>query len=213
MACIAIIRAINRAHTASEAGAPWAAHRALTSLTVWLDDRLPGEGRPEHPRVGVGAVLVVIAALLMVGVRAADGQWQDHRATVNERRHQAARLELRDLRLPPGLTRSHWGGCTPSPDDLCAASAGKPSEVEAAMQHLLDGRSSAVPCEVTSQLEAELALKPGGDCAVTVYGTIAGHPAMAIAFNHQIVVVDGETPPAGAVPAVAGQQTWLSPRQ
>jgi hypothetical protein len=206
--CIAIIRAINRAHRASEAGAPWAAHRALTRLAVSLDARVPGESQPERPRLGVGVLLVVIAVLLGVGVRTGDGLWKEHRAAVNDRRHQAARLELRDLRLPPGLARSDGEGCTSSPDDLCAASDGTPREVEAAMQHLLDGRSSDLGCKLTPQLEAQLPSKYVGntDCEVTVYGTIAGYPAVAIAFDHLIVVAEGATPPAGAVPASPGSK-------
>jgi hypothetical protein len=76
------------------------------------------------------------------------------------------------------------------------------------MQHLLDGRSSDLPCEMTSQLKEELPSKVVGDtaCPVTVYGTIAGYPAMAIAFDHLIVVADGATPPAGAVPASPGSK-------
>jgi hypothetical protein len=206
--CISIIQAINGAHRASEAGAPWAAHRALTRLTVWLDARLPGERQPERPRLGVGVLLVVIAVLLGVGVKTGDGLWQEHRAAVNERRHQAARLELRDLRLPPGLTRRDGDGCTSSADDLCASSDRTPGEVEAAMQHLLDGRSSDLACELTSQLEAQLPSRFVGDkdCEVVVYGTIAGYPAMAIAFDHLIIVASGATPPAGAVPVSPGSK-------
>jgi hypothetical protein len=74
------------------------------------------------------------------------------------------------------------------------------------MQHLLDGRSSDVPCEMTSQLEAQLEVVGDTDCPVTVYGTIAGFPAMAIAFDHLIVVADGATPPAGAVPSSPGSK-------
>jgi hypothetical protein len=162
-----------------------------------VDRRLSGSSEKRSPTIGAGAVGAVVSCLLLVGLLAAHDAWSSHERTTEIAHRHAAEQRLAALTLPKGLASASSGsGCSPSVDTLCVSSAMSVESLRPEVESLLSGRSSTVRCSV-------LTLPAAMRCPVTVYGKIAGYPAVASVFQCLIYVRNGQ-PPTGAVPIRAG---------
>jgi hypothetical protein len=196
LALVALLVAGRRGRAAARQGQPWPLRRFLTRVAASVDRRLPGASAKRSPRVGAGAVGALVSGLLLVGLIAAHGAWSSHERTTELAHRHAAEQRLAELTLPKMLASVSSGSGCLSVDMLCASSAMSAEALRPVVESLLSGRSSTVVC-------SGLTLPAGMPCPVTVYGKIAGYPAVANVFPHLIDVRNGQ-PPAGAVPIRQG---------
>lgn len=194
---VALLVAAQRGRAAARQGHPWPLRRVLTRIAAAVERRLPGASG-DSPRIAASAVGALLSCFLLAGVVVGHGAWNDHqRRSELAHRHQAERV-LASLALPAGVTRSASdGGCTASTDTLCAFSSRSVDDLRPDMEALLAGRTSTVLCDLVAQPKEM-------PCPVTVYGKIAGYPAVANVFRHLLIVRAGDEPPAGAVPLHPG---------
>jgi hypothetical protein len=199
LALVALLVAARRGRAAAREGHPWPLRRFLTRLAVAADRRLPGASGDRAPRVSatvVGALLSCIVLASLITIHAA---WSDHQREVEIAHRHAAERALTRLALPMGVTRgtASGAGCSPSAVTLCASSPRSADDLRSDMESLLKGRTSKLMCDLLTQPK-------GVPCPVTIYGTIDGYPAVAIVFQHLLIVRKGQ-PPIGAVPLHAGK--------
>lgn len=197
LALVALV-AGRRGRTAARQGHPWPVRRFLTRLASSVDRRLPGVAPEGTPRISAGVVGALLSCLLLVGLLVVHDAWADHQRGAEVEHRSKAQAALAALVLPDDIAprAEPDSGCTASADELCAFSSRSMEELRPALESLIAGRSSTLSCELIPQPE-------GMACPVTVYGKIAGYPAVAIASQHMILVRDGDPPP-GAVPLRSG---------
>ena len=192
LALVALLVGSRRGVAASRRGHPWPIRRLLTSVAEFFDRRLPGASK-EPPRIGARAVGALLCALLVLSLIEAHALWASHRRASERVHRHVAELRLATLSIPGAVTTAPGvTGCQPSADKRCAFSPMTPEALRHALEAFLSGRSSTALCGVVPTAT-------GMPCPVTVYGTVAGYPAVANVFQHSIYVKDGH-PPAGAVP-------------
>lgn len=197
LALVALLVAGRRGRVAARQGHPWPLRRFLKRIGASVDRRLPGASDERSPRIPAGAVGALLCCLLLVGLIANHDAWNTHEQATELAHRHTAEHRLAALTLPTGLVKGSSGsGCSPSVDTLCASSAMSPESLRPVMESLLSGRPSTVLCSVLTQ-------PAGMPCPDTVYGKIAGYPAVANVFHHLIIVRNGH-PPAGAVPVRPG---------
>lgn len=198
LALVALVVAGLRGRAAARAGHPWPLRRILTRAAAAADRRLPGTSHTGTPRIGPTAVGALLSTLLLVGVIAAHDAWTTHQSNAELAHLNAAQRALDTLVLPPGVTRGtvDGTGCTADANTVCASSSLSMEELRPAMESLLAGRTSTEMCELAPRPE-------GMPCPVTVHGTIADYPALAIVDRHLVMVREGEPPP-GAEPLHPG---------
>lgn len=201
VALVALVAMARRAWSSRRAGHPWWLHRAASRVAAWIDAWLPGQRRADgRPRISSGFVTVLGALVALGCVSAAFGVWSNISRTLELRTHHRGQVALATLQLPTGLTLGspdgRSAGCTPSPDTLCASSALPPDQVDPILRQLLHGKPDAAIC-------ALLPTPAGTKAPCAIYGRIGGYRAMAIPFNHLLVLRSGAAPP-GAVPVRPG---------
>jgi hypothetical protein len=159
----------------------------------------PGASLAERPgpRLRPTVIVALVVILLVAGgsvLYETQNVHQDRQSKVDRR---AAERALAGLRLPSGVTRLRTSSsCTSSAATVCATSTRPPEDLKSALESLLNGRANDLLCKVVAQPQ-------GQPCPVTIYGKVAGYPAVANVHRHLLLVKTGR-PPAGAVPLHAG---------
>ena len=202
LALVALLVAGRRGRAASRHGHPWAVRRFLTRAAA-TDRRLPGVRQDGPPRISASVVGALLSCLLLVGLLAVHDGWSEHQRKAEVAHRHTAERALASLVLPAGTSRGAAPdpGCSASADTVCASSSRSVEELRPAMESLLGGRTSTVMCELVPQPK-------GMPCPVTVFGNIAGYPAVANVSRHLIIVREGG-PPAGAVPLHPGSSRGI----
>ena len=193
------LAASRRGLRSARQGHPWPLRRQFTRAARALDSRLPGF-RADRPRISQAVIAAGLFIALIAGVKLVDSAWQSHSRSVRQHRHAAAQRALKALPLPAAVIRGRSDpACVAAQDTLCAHSDKTPAALTPQISALLHGHPSSALCT---------ALAIPGDtlpCPATIYGNIAGYPAVAVLSDHLITVRSG-SPPAGAVPAYAGSK-------
>jgi hypothetical protein len=194
------LAASRRGLRSARQGHPWVLRRQLMWAARALDSRLPGY-RETRPRISQAWIAAGLFFALFAGVVSVDNAWQTHTRTVREHRHAAAQRALQTLPLPAAIIRGRSDPvCTTAPDTLCAHSDKSPAALSAQVSALLHGAPNSALCT---------ALAIPGDtvpCPTTIYGKVAGYPAVALISDHLITVRSGK-PPVGATLAYPRSKT------
>jgi hypothetical protein len=192
---VTLIAMARRAGASRRAGSPWWLHTAPGRLAAWLDRRLPGKGPADGSARITGELVTALGIALLVGAVALGSVgWNKLSGTLEARAHHRGQIALAALALPTQLDVKANPSCQPSPDRLCASSSLPPAQVEPMLQQLLHGKPNAQLCGM---------LPTPDDAPCPVYGKLGGYRAMAIAFNHLVVIHQGKPPP-GATPVRPG---------
>lgn len=205
LAVVGIVAMARRARASRRAGCPWLMHRVTTRVAVWIDPWLPGQRRADgNPRISNGLVSVMGVMMLLVAINIGVAGWGHFARIRDARSHHRGQVALAALKLPVGVMAGSADGsksaCAPSPDTLCASSPLPPAQVDAMLRRLIHGKPNPAICALLPS--------PAGPPTCAIYGKLGGYGAMAIAFNHLVVVRSG-APPPGAVPVHPGNKRFF----
>jgi hypothetical protein len=173
-------------------GHPWPARRLFLRMARALDSRLPGY-RASRPRISQAWIAGGLFVAFVAGVGETAAAWHTHTTAVREHRYAAAQQALQKLTLPSTMTRrSSDPVCPTDVDMLCAGSNQTPQALTPAVSALLHGTPNSALCDAMAMPGVDDIAVP---CPTTIYGKIAGYPAVATISRHLIQVKSGKPPP------------------